>query len=155
ELVRAGAISPTSSGGLAGPAIAASAAGTVALAASLLHLGRPTRALKALRNVRTSWLSREVALFSVFALLALAYAACWARSAPAPRGLTLGLGIAATTAGVAGVYASARLYLVPARPVWNSGRTPAAFFATAASTGPLLALLAVDRSRLRPVWLAV
>ena len=54
---------------------APSLAGAVALAASLLHLGRPARAFKALRNVRTSWLSREVALFSAFSGLSLAYAA--------------------------------------------------------------------------------
>jgi len=152
ELLGAGAISRRGAGGLAGPAVAAFAAGTVALAASLLHLGRPSRALKALRNLRTSWLSREVALFSVFALLSFGYAACWAATVTTG---TLALGLAATAVGVAGVYASARLYLVPARPVWNSRRTPAAFFATAAATGPLLALLSVDRSRLRPGWIAL
>ena len=94
------------------------------------------RALKALRNVRTSWLSREVALFSVFSGLSLGYAAS----------LDPVVGMLAVVAGVAGVYASGRLYLVPARPVWNSWRTPVAFFATAAATGPLLAFFTLDRS---------
>ncbi len=125
--------------GLATAAVGAFLAGAAALAASLLHLGRPTHALKALRNLRTSWLSREVALFGAFAGLALAYAGSW--YAPLPG---LPAGLAATAAGTAGVYASARLYLVPARPVWNSGRTPAAFFATAAAAGPLAALLCTD-----------
>ncbi len=131
--------------GLAGPAVGAFLAGAAALAASLLHLGRPTRALKALRNVRTSWLSREVALFGAFSLLSFAYAASGG----------VAVGVAATAAGAAGVYASARLYLVPARPVWNSRRTPAAFFATAAATGPLLALLCLDRARLPVTWMYV
>ncbi|MBA3268487.1 MAG: dimethyl sulfoxide reductase anchor subunit, partial [Acidimicrobiia bacterium] len=65
------------------------------------------------------------------------------------------LGVAAALAGVAGVYASARLYLVPARPVWNSRRTPVAFFATAVSVGPLVALLCLDRTTLRHSWIAV
>ena len=129
--------------GLEGAAIGAFLAGATALAASLLHLGRPTRAFKALRNLRTSWLSREVAWFGVFAVLSFAYAA---------TGPHLPLGVAATVAGVAGVHASARLYLVPARPVWNSRRTPAAFFATAAATGPLLALLCLDPGRLAGGW---
>lgn len=132
--------------GLAGAARGAFVAGAVALGASLFHLGRPTRALKALRNLRTSWLSREVALFSAFAAMAFAYAS-W----PA----TPLLGLAAAAVGAAGVYASARLYLVPARPVWNSRRTPAAFFATAVASGPLLTLLCLDRDSLAPGWVGV
>jgi len=149
ELAGAG---PLGRGRLTGAAAAAFVAGAVALGASLLHLGRPTRALKALRNLRTSWLSREVALFSVFSGLSLAYAASWVAGADAVLPV---LGLVAVTLGLAGVYASARLYLVPARPVWNSPRTPVAFFATAVSTGPLLTLLSLDRSRLRPASVAV
>jgi len=142
-------------GGLAGPAFGAFLAGVVALTASLLHLGRPSRALKALRNLRTSWLSREVALFSAFSVLSFAYAASlaasgWKRGAPSSA-----VGVAAVVMGMAGVYASARLYLVPARPVWHSRRTPVAFFATAVSTGPLVALLCLDRTRLRPSTVAL
>ena len=141
-------------GQLAGSAMGAFLAGAMALAAALLHLGRPTRALKALRNLGTSWLSREVALFSGFSLLSLAYALSWS-GAPVPGTRAgLALGVAACALGVAGVYASARLYLVPARPVWNSRRTPVAFFATAAAAGPLLVLLSLDRTRLGPAWVA-
>ncbi len=128
---------------MGGAAVGAFVAGAVALGASLLHLGKPARALKALRNVRTSWLSREVALFSLFSGLSLGYAA----------GLNPVVGVLAVVAGVAGVYASGRLYLVPARPVWNSWRTPVAFFATAAATGPLLAYFMLDRSRVGNGWL--
>jgi formate dehydrogenase iron-sulfur subunit len=133
---------------LAGGAVGAAAAGSVAMGASLLHLGRPARALKALRNVRTSWLSREVALLSGFAMLSLAYAAAW--EGWAAGALRLPLGLAAVILGAAGVYASGRLYLVRSRPVWNSRRTLVAFFATAAVTGPLVALLTLDRGRLEP-----
>lgn len=147
-LVEAAGASGGGRDGLAGAAAGAFVAGVTALAASLLHLGRPAQAFKALRNLRTSWLSREVALFGAFSLLSLAYAASW----PQPRLPGLALGLAATAAGGAGVYASARLYLVPARPVWDSPRTVVAFFATAAATGPLLALLCLDRGRLEPRW---
>lgn len=136
--------------GLAGGAVGAAIAGAVALGASLFHLGRPTHAFKALRNLRTSWLSREVALLSLFSGASLAYAAAWmwADASGAGRALRLVLGVGAVVAGLAGIYASGRLYLVPARPVWNSRRTLVAFFATGLSTGPLLALLCLDRSRL-------
>lgn len=135
-------------GNLGGGAAAAAAAGLVALGASLFHLGRPDRALKALRNLATSWLSREVALFGVFSLASLVYAAASLMGlSPWPR---LGVGLAAGLAGTAGVYASARLYLVPARPAWNSARTPVAFYATALAAGPVLGLLCIDRASAGP-----
>jgi DMSO reductase anchor subunit len=89
----------------------------------VLHLGRPVAAWKALRNLRRSWLSREVALLGLYAVLALAAIALPALAVPA------------ATAGIAGVYASARLYLVPGRPAWDSRLTVARFFATAAALG--------------------
>jgi DMSO reductase anchor subunit len=116
-------------GGGEGGAVAAGA-GALALAVATLHLGRPAAAWKALRNLRRSWLSREVALFAAFSAATFAYVG-W-RSA--------WLGGLAILLGTAGVYASGRLYLVPARPVWNSPRTLVAFYATALSTGPLAAV---------------
>lgn len=126
-----------SSRSLAGGAVAA-AAGAVALVVSTLHLGRPAAAWKALRNLRRSWLSREVALFTAFSFVTFAYAAL---SLAQRRSAAVAAGAVATALGTAGVYASGRLYLVPARPVWNSPRTVVAFFATAVATGPLVAVL--------------
>jgi DMSO reductase anchor subunit len=40
--------------------------------------------------------------------------------------------------GVAAVYSSSRLYLVPGRPAWNSMHTVVEFFLTGAILGPLL-----------------
>ena len=97
-----------------------------ALAGSLAHLGRPGLAWKALRNLRRSWLSREVALFGLYGGLAA---------------LAVGLPVIAPLAavvGAAGVYASARLYIVPGRPAWNSPLTFALFGATGLAVGPLL-----------------
>ena len=136
-----------------GAAAGAAVAGGAGLLASLAHLGRPTKALKALRNLRTSWLSREVALLSVFAAASSAYALALAFARPAgPSALPVILGLAAAGSGLAGVYASARLYLVPARPVWNSRRTIVAFFATGLSVGPLLTLLLLERPGTNPGW---
>jgi DMSO reductase anchor subunit len=45
---------------------------------------------------------------------------------------------AAAAAGLLGVYASARLYVVPGRPAWDSPLTIVRFLATTAATGPLL-----------------
>jgi formate dehydrogenase iron-sulfur subunit len=137
-------------------AVAALVAGAVALAASLLHLGRPTRALKALRNLRGSWLSREVALFPLFSALSFTYAALWLdRSDPTAVAAAAVVGLAAAAVGAAGVYASGRIYLVPARPVWNSRRTLVSFFGTALVIGPPVALLAMGLDRLGRRWVVV
>ncbi len=46
----------------------------IASGAAPLHLGRPAFAWRALKMVRRSWLSREVAALSVFAGVASAFA---------------------------------------------------------------------------------
>jgi len=129
----------TGHGSTAGTLIAA-AAGGLALAASLFHLGRPAVAWKALRNLRTSWLSREVLAFGLYAPLAMATA------------LVPSLGTVAVAVGVIGVLTSGRLYLVPGRPAWNSRVTLLDFLLTAAAIGPPLALLAIDQPSAVTVW---
>jgi DMSO reductase anchor subunit len=100
----------------------------LALSASTLHLGRPIYAIRALKMWRRSWLSREVLLFSLFAFAATIYsAALWI----APHGATT-FGALTAILGIGGVGASARLYLVPGRPAWNSPFTIAGFLNTAA-----------------------
>lgn len=94
-----------------------------ALAAAPFHLGRLAAAHKALRNLRRSWLSREVALFSLYGALAV------------PAVAVPALGVPAAVVGVAGIYASARLYLVPGRPAWDSWLTVVRFAATAGALG--------------------
>lgn len=96
------------------------------LIGALFHLGRPAMAWKALRNLRRSWLSREVALLSAYAALAAA-----AVVVPSVAPL-------AVTAGATGLYASARLYVVPGRPAWDSPLTVVRFAATALALGPVV-----------------
>jgi DMSO reductase iron-sulfur subunit len=120
--------------------LAAFATATAGLVASLLHLGRPARAWKAVRNLKTSWLSREVLLLGVFTALTGAYAVTAMVARPAD-GIAMAFASATVAAGCAGVYASGRLYMLPARPVWNSQRTIVSFVATALGVGPILAML--------------
>ena len=117
-------------------AIVSQMLGGLALGASTMHLGRPIHAYRALRMWRRSWLSREVLMFSLFSAVALPYAATFWLQLPGSMlfgGLT-------TLFGVAGVFSSARIYVVPARPTWNSKRTVLDFFLTAILLGTLLAL---------------
>lgn len=113
---------------------------------SVLHLGRPAYAWRALRMWRRSWLSREVLLFGVFfASLTLLTATSWIATAgmiPLAPMIVPCLGLFASMVGVAGIFASARIYLVPARPAWNTLHTPIDFLLSAAllgcATAPLL-----------------
>lgn len=120
--------------GLGPAALLSLALGLASLAAAPLHLGRPAYAPLAVRNFRTSWLSREILGLSSFGLTASIYAAMllWgAPAAPVVGGL-------ASLIGVFGLYAGARIYLVPGRPAWNSRQTIVDFLLTAATLGPLL-----------------
>jgi DMSO reductase iron-sulfur subunit len=135
-----GAISAMSaSQSITGSAIArVPAAGVVliallALGASTLHLGRPIYAFRALSMWRRSWLSREVLFFSLFAGAAIVYASLlWIGSKA-----NLASGIVAAALGLIAIYASGRLYTVPARPMWNSRHSLLEFYLGAAFTGTL------------------
>jgi formate dehydrogenase iron-sulfur subunit len=130
---------------LAGSAIArAQAAGVVliallALGSSTLHLGRPIFAFRALSMWRRSWLSREVLFFSLFANAAILYASLlWVGSKA-----STGSGIIAAVFGLVAIYASARLYMVVARPMWNSRHSFFEFYLSAAFTGILASSIVV------------
>ncbi len=113
-----------------GPVMAA------ALAGSLLHLGSPALAWRAIANVRSSWLSREV-------LLALLFAACGAACAalrllrPAAVGPYAPLAAATALAGIGLVYAMARVYRLRTVPAWDTPLTTASFFVTTLLLGSL------------------
>ena len=108
----------------------------IALAAAPMHLGRPIHAYRAIKNWKRSWLSREILGLSVFAGAATAYAGALFLNLPFTQLLSLG----ALGAGLIGVLCSAKIYMVKARPSWNSNYTLADFYLTAALLGPRLVL---------------
>jgi len=108
--------------------------GLVSLGAAPLHLGRPAFAPLAMRGWKTSWLSREIIALSAFGGAASAYAASLWLGIPG----TALLGAAAAIFGLAGAYATSRIYLVPGRPAWNTWQTVSGFLLTGAVLGPLL-----------------
>jgi formate dehydrogenase iron-sulfur subunit len=109
--------------------------GGLALGASTMHLGRPVFAYRALKMWKRSWLSREVLLFGAFSQIAFVYAAVLWLGLPGSRVV----GVLTVLAGVAGVTASACIYLVRPRPAWHSKHTVAEFYLAGAILGPLLA----------------
>ena len=135
-----------------------------AMALSLLHLGSPRRAWRALTNMGTSWLSREILLAVVFlAATVLAAASHYLRSDVQSIALS-----ASAVCGLLFVGGMARVYMLRTVPVWNRPSTLLSFLGTSLLLGSLLtialrtSLLAAagQVSAFRPlvgwlVWLAV
>jgi DMSO reductase iron-sulfur subunit len=122
-----------SGGRLSLSALASLGAAAVSLLAAPLHLGRPVYAYRALRGLRTSWLSREVLALSLFAAVASAFAGMLLFQLPG----RFTVGLLTSALGISGVVCSAKIYMVRARPAWFSSYTLAEFLATAILLGPL------------------
>ena len=153
-------------------AAGALAVAVIALAASVLHLGRPLYAFRAVLGLRTSWLSREIVAFGAFAALASAFAACcWAWRGGGGGAALNALGAAVCVAGLIAVVCSVMVYHDTRRAFWrgpftavNFGLTTlllgtAALFMSALSAAalhPSLPLLELARGwgRTACAWLA-
>lgn len=112
--------------------------GVAGIAASLLHLGRPWYAFRALLGLRTSWLSREILAFSCYGAL-VALCAGLPRLAPLGAPLSASLIFASEAAaciwGMLAVACSVMIYARTRRAFWNAGPTAARFGLTCAVLG--------------------
>ena len=114
------------------------------LGVSVLHLGRPLYAFRALLGLRTSWLSREILAFGIFAAAATSYSGfvfweLFNRSAP---GVWQGvLGGCASATGMLAIFCSVMVYVDTRRPCWSFPLTGSKFFLTALVLGIPTALL--------------
>ena len=125
--------------GVAGVALlVASLAAFAGLGAAFLHLGRPSNAWRALGNLRSSWLSREVLFASAFtgALGASALLSLVKGSRPFWTGFTEGL---AAVFGLALLWSMATAYRLRTVPAWDRWTTNSAFFASTLGLGTLSA----------------
>jgi len=98
----------------------------VGLPLSALHLGRPIMAFSAMKNIKTSWLSREaLALglyaFGVFLVVILYYFEIFGILMTLLQALVLSM-------GVYGIFAQSMIYRVKARPSWDRVSTTKRFF---------------------------
>jgi DMSO reductase anchor subunit len=113
---------------------------TAGLVSSLMHLGNPQRAWRALSQWRSSWLSRE----GVAALATYPPAiGCGAALAAGWHGLALLCGLAAALGALATVYCTAMIY-ASLKPIkeWAHPLVPAGYIVLALFSGAaLLALL--------------
>lgn len=128
-----------------GLALAAAIIGMAGIHASILHLGRPLKAWKAVLGWKTSWLSREVIAFGGFAgalsLLAMtAVPAQWLPAwLPPPAPFAPMAALASAGAGVAGVFCSVMVYVDTKREGWGLRWTLLRFVGTTAILGLALA----------------
>jgi DMSO reductase anchor subunit len=119
------------------------------LAVSVLHLGRPLGAWRAFLGLRTSWMSREILAFGLFAAPAagLVVTSCWeilAGLMPALRAVerfanpgqfAVVLAVVTAVLGLLGVFCSAMIYVDTHRPFWAREFTFTKFFGTALLLG--------------------
>ena len=112
----------------------------IGLPLSALHLGRPFLAMTAMKNIKTSWLSREALALGVFtALMNIVVVLYFLESSQTLRllveALTLGVGIYA-------IFAQSMIYRIKARPAWNRVTTNLKFFGVSYVGAFLLAFVA-------------
>ena len=106
---------------------------------SALHLGRPLKAMTAMKNIKTSWLSREALALGLFTGLMSINVLFYLLEVPAYfrvffEAITLGIGIY-------GIYAQGMIYQITARPSWNRKSTLLKFFGVSYIGLFLLALI--------------
>lgn len=106
------------------------------LIASLLHLGNVLNAFRAVTNLGTSWLSREVLFGVLFAVVGAVFALLQWRKIGG-IGLRNAVAWIAAILGLALVFSMSQVYMLPTQPVWNTLATPISFFTTTLLLGSL------------------
>ena len=118
----------------------------IAIGAATFHLGRPQFAFRAVLGLRTSWMSREILAFGLFAKVAALNAASLRPALMVVPGFSAlarardGVEMGAAALGLAGVFCSAMIYAATRRAQWLGGATIFKFFATTAVLGAAAAL---------------
>ncbi len=98
----------------------------IGLPLSALHLGRPIMAIKAMKNIKTSWLSREALALGIYAGGATLVVALYFMRV---SGILMVLLQAIVLAiGLFGIHSQAMIYRIPARPSWDRNSTNKKFF---------------------------
>jgi formate dehydrogenase iron-sulfur subunit len=129
--------------------------GLIALGASTMHLGHPLKAWRAFVGLKTSWLSREIIIFSLFAGVAMVYAGLfWLPDLSRLTGIQFwpwlsepsfqnALGVVVAISGIAGVFSSIMIYQDTRRTFWRLAMTSVKFWGTTLLLGPATILFSV------------
>jgi anaerobic dimethyl sulfoxide reductase subunit C (anchor subunit) len=106
------------------------------LGASLLHLGNPLNAYRAVAHLTSSWLSREILLGLLFAAIGFIFAVMQWRKIGSFAVRNVIAWIAALI-GIGLVYVMSRIYMQRTVPVWDNLMTPFYFYTTTLLLGTL------------------
>ena len=106
------------------------------LLASFGHLGNPVNAPKAISNLASSWLSREIFSSVTFAVLGAAFALMQWRKIATPA-LRNAIAWLAALVGLFLVFSMSQVYMLQTQPAWDTFATPVQFFATTFLLGSL------------------
>ena len=110
----------------------------IGMAASVLHLGQPLKAWRFFLGLRTSWLSREILAFSLFAPIPLVLCAlALIPDFPSKNLLSLITAYPVLPLGLIAVFTSVMIYHDTHRPLWRLPLGAARFFGTVASFSAL------------------
>lgn len=104
--------------------------------ASLLHLGNPLSAYKAVSNLGTSWLSREILFGVLFAVSGAVFAFLQLRKVGTFSMRNIVAWVAALF-GLGLVVSMSNVYMLYSQPAWNTLATPVSFFVTTLLLGSL------------------
>jgi len=98
----------------------------LALVASLFHLGSPLHIVRAVPNIGSSWVSREVVIAVLFVAVAALYTfMVWRKSGG--DSLREVVGWIAAVLAAALVYVMGMVYMISTQPAWNTLATPVTF----------------------------
>ncbi|RYD34088.1 MAG: hypothetical protein EOP87_09860, partial [Verrucomicrobiaceae bacterium] len=101
------------------------------MAASVLHLGQPLKAWRFFLGLRTSWLSREILAFSLFAPIPIVLAGLhFSPDFPLKDLVRQVTGWSAYPVGLLAVFTSVMIYVDTHRITWRFPITPVRFFGT-------------------------
>ena len=108
----------------------------LATLASLFHLGNPTNAYRAISNIGSSWLSREILLTLLFIGAGGVFAIMQWRQIGEFR-VRQAIAVVAAIIGLGLVYSMSQVYQLRAEPAWDTAATPVLFFTTTFLLGAL------------------
>lgn len=116
------------------PLIVIAALSLIGLIASFAHLGTPSHALNSIRNLGSSWMSREILVTGLF----IGAACVTVGLALVQKKVNHWLLIISTLIGLIDIYCMAMIYSNSLVSGWNSVNTFTSFYGTAFVLGPVL-----------------
>jgi anaerobic dimethyl sulfoxide reductase subunit C (anchor subunit) len=108
----------------------------LALLASLFHLGSPLHIARAVPNLGSSWVSREVVIAVTFIVFAALYTYLQWRKV-GTESLRNAIGWITALLALAYIYAMGMVYMIATQPAWNTIATPVTFIVGSLLVGSL------------------